>query len=444
MRNIPRYPAAAALIAVAALSVTGCSTADEAHTEKTAAVVADTSPSTGTGTGGSGRGGKGAAVVAAPLAHRGTGASSESTSETGSPSTSGSTRKADSTVKVVSYDRSSGRASVSGAASVSTGDVIASPPMAGAPHGLLVKVTRVLGSTSEGTEVQTVPATLREALGDRKVSRTVAVDPSDVQVKPLGGDVHVSESKSLNSIRVDVSRSVKTADDAPVSASATVSGYVELTPTVEFSYDGSSSGTDSASLALSGKWSSRVQLEGRAAASAGTQVPFAQLSTDETFYVGDVPVVVNLSYVLYYAVDADGKVTVDVGQNASGGFKVGGTYTRDDGWAPVSEADLDVSAVDTSVTAAGQAKATVGAKASVGLYGAVGVNAEVAPYVRASAEGDVLGGSYSWGVYGGYDLTGTLEVDLSEFGVPVDESVPLVSVHKETELASGSGGRASR
>jgi len=143
-------------------------------------------------------------------------------------------------------------------------------------------------------------------------------------------------------------------------------------------------------------------------------------------------------------VDANGKVTVDIGQGATGDFKAGGTYTRDNGWTPVSEADMRVSAVDTSVTAAGHAKATLGAKASVGLYGAVGVNAELAPYARVSAESDLLRKTYSWAAYGSYDLTGTLEVNLSEFGVPIDQSVPLVSVHEERQLASRSGSLASR
>ncbi|SNX66313.1 hypothetical protein SAMN06272735_8163 [Streptomyces sp. TLI_55] len=442
MRNSSRYSAAAALIASATLLATGCSAADETSTENTAPTVADASPttttSTTTGTAGSARSGKGAAADE----HHG------KTQAVVAADTKGASRgAAKSTLKVVSYDRSSGRAVVAGksksAAAVSTGDVIASPPTADAPHGLLVKVTKVLDSTSGGTEVQTVPATLREALGTQKVQRTVTVAPSDIQVKPLGGDVQVSDSKTLDSLRVDVSRSVSGGDD-PVTASATISGYVELTPTVEFSYDGSSSGTDSASLALSGEWSSQLKLEGQVAASAGTQVPFAQLTTDETFYVGDVPVVVNLSYVLYYEVEADGKVTVAIGQSTSGDFKTGGTYTKDDGWTPVSEADMKVSAVDTSVTAAGHAKATLGAKASVGLYGAVGVNAELAPYVRAAAESDLVGKTYSWATYGGYDLNGTLEVDLSEFGVPIDESVPLVSVHEERELAPGSGSLTSR
>src|SRR6201999_2622750 len=148
---------------------------------------------------------------------------------------------------------------------------------------------------------------------------------------------NTGSSGKSGSIRVDVSDSVATASGAPASAKASVKGYVELTPKVEFAYDGTTAGADgqpaSAYIGLSGDWSSQWELDGQAsAAQKGNKVPFAELHTDVVVYVGPVPVVVNLGYVLYYQVDADGKVSVRVSQSATGDFTAGGSYTRATGW----------------------------------------------------------------------------------------------------------------
>jgi len=101
--------------------------------------------------------------------------------------------------------------------------------------------------------------------------------------------------------------------------------------------------------------------------------------------------VVNLDLTCYFEVNADGSVTVDVQQNFKGDFKTGGTFVTGKGWTPVSESHMASTPVHTSVTAAGRAKATLGVQPSVGLYGAVGVSADLAPYLRAEATGTATG-----------------------------------------------------
>ncbi|MEV6838003.1 hypothetical protein AB0N17_26415 [Streptomyces sp. NPDC051133] len=350
------------------------------------------------------------------------------------------------------------------------GDVIASAPAPGAPHGLLAKVTKVLGETDHGTEVQTEPATLNALLGDDTARGGVPVDPSSFAVDKLLPDVKVSWSKAgdvhigpqgakvpLGSLRLDVRAQVPTAAEAPASATASVDGFVQVAPQVDFAYGGT--GTDaapgSAYLGVSGRWTSGWAVRGRAAAATGTplRIPFAKLHADPVLQVGPVPVVVNLDLTCYVQISGDGKVTVDVEQSLKGGFTAGGTFAPAKGWTPVSSSDLSSTPVHASVTSAGNVKTALGAEASVGLYGTVGVTADLAPYLRgeatASAESGGAAPQADWAVYGGLDLSGTLRFQLSVFGTPIiRRDVPLGTLHREWKLAGGTlpgqGARGSR
>ncbi|WP_405982574.1 hypothetical protein [Streptomyces sp. NBC_00158] len=397
-------------------------------------------------------------------------------------------------LKVASYDKASGRAVISAAPQgggpspkrsaapsagpsagssaaaagpVAVGDVIASAPAPGAPDGLLAKVTEVVGKTDRGTEVKTAPTTLAAALGDDKADGKVPVDPASVVVEPLMKGVTFSWAKGsgvtfgpqgaklpLGNLRLDVDAAVDTAKDAPASAGASVTGFVQLAPQVEFSYDGGKGGAgrgpDAAFLGMSGDWSSQWALKGRAAASTGApkRIPFAKLRSNPVLQVGPVPVVVNLELTCYVQVEADGKVTLDVRQDVKGDFRVGGGYATGKGWTPVSTSAVHSTPVKAAVTAAGRVKGALGAEASVGLYGAVGVTAGFAPYLRGEADASASASSDgktsangSWALYGGFDLSGQLQLQLSVFGTPVVERrVPLGALHREWPLASGRAG----
>ncbi|MFF1371335.1 hypothetical protein OG280_27675 [Streptomyces virginiae] len=346
---------------------------------------------------------------------------------------------------------------------VAVGDVIASAPAPGAPAGLLAKVTEVVGKTDQGTEVKTAATTLAAVLGDDKADGKVPVDPAAVTVEPLTKGVTFSWAKGpgltfgpegaklpLGNLRLDVNATVDTAPDAPASAGASVSGFVQLAPQVEFAYDGSAGGAPGprgAFLGMSGDWSSQWKLQGRAAASTGApkRIPFAKLHSSPVIQVGPVPVVVNLDLTCYIQVEADGRVTVEVQQDVKGDFKVGGSYASGKGWTPVSASNVKSTPVKASVTATGKVKGAIGAEASVGLYGAVGVTADFAPYVRG--EGDIKAAASSdgktslegaWALYGGFDLSGNLQLQLSLFGTPVFErKIPLGTLNREWALSTG-------
>lgn len=373
-------------------------------------------------------------------------------------------------LKVASYDRTSRRAVISTAEKApsatapaenapAVGDIIASGPAPGAPDGLLAKVTDVAGKTEKGTEVRTEPATLSALLGDDKAQGTVPVDPATVDVEPLVQGVKVSWAKTgnvhfgpqgakvpLGSLRIDLGASVPlpVTEGAPVSGAASVAGYVQLAPEVEFSYDGSSViAPDAAFLGLSGDWTSGWELKGKAVAGGKpVRIPFAKLHADPVIQVGPVPVVVNLDLTAYVQVAANGAVTVDVRQDLKGDFRIGGSYAKGAGWKPVSTSDMTSTPVRAKVTAAGQVKAAMGAEATVGLYGVAGVTADLAPYVRGEATAAATPSSLvgSWKVYGGIDLTGWLQLQLSIFGTPVfQHRIPLGSLNKEWPLAHGEG-----
>jgi hypothetical protein len=350
---------------------------------------------------------------------------------------------------------------------VAVGDVIASAPAPGAPNGLLAKVTEVVGTTDRGTEVKTASTTLASVLNDDKADGKVPVDPSSVTVEPLMKGVTFSWAKSqgmkfgpqsaklpLGNLRLDVDASVDTAADAPASAGASVSGFVQLAPVVEFSYDGTPGGAPGprgAFLGMSGDWSSQWKLQGRAAASTGApkRIPFAKLHSAPVIQVGPVPVVVNLDLTCYVQVEADGRVTLDVQQDVQGDFRVGGSYALGKGWTPVSTSSVKSTPVTASVTAAGKVKGALGAEASVGLYGAVGVTADFAPYLRGEANAKAAASSDgktsvsgAWALYGGFDLSGNLHLQLSLFGTPLFErKIPLGTLNREWALVSGSAGR---
>ncbi|MEU3312629.1 hypothetical protein ABZ716_14555 [Streptomyces sp. NPDC006687] len=396
----------------------------------------------------------------------------------------GDGRPEKSSLRVASYDKNSRRAVIATAAQppkggqnppsdhspapakpVAVGDVIASAPAPGAPDGLLAQVTEVVGTTDRGTEVKTAPTTLSAALGAAQADGKVKVDPSAMTVEPLMKGVTFSWAKGegarfgprgatlpLGSLRLDVDAAIDTAKDAPASAGASVSGFVQLAPQVEFSYTGTKPGSapSAAFLGMSGDWSSQWALKGRAAASTGAprRIPFAKLHSAPVIQVGPVPVVVDLDLTTYIQVEADGRVTLDVQQEVKGDFRVGGSYATGKGWTPVSTSAVHSTPVKATVTASGRVKGALGAEAAVGLYGAVGVGADFAPYLRGEADAKASASSDgatsvsgAWALYGGFDLSGQLHLQLSLFGTPVlERRIPLGSLHREWALASGGSG----
>ncbi|MFF4603478.1 hypothetical protein ACFY12_12100 [Streptomyces sp. NPDC001339] len=398
-----------------------------------------------------------------------------------------------SAVKVDSIDRNSGRAVISHTVAqatpsasgtpgpsatpaakkpVAVGDIVASKPVPGAPQGVLAKVTKVEKKTSKGTEVRTAPVDLSTVLGGAEVKNKLPVDPSGFKVDSLVPGVKFSWAKRGNvhagpeglklpfgSLRVDVDTSIDTEKDAkgegvesPTKTS--LKGFVQLAPEVDFTYygRGSGDGPSGAGLRLSGDWSSGFHFKGRTAPTTNgkpVRVPFAVLHANPTFYIGELPVTVNIDLTCYVLIDADGKASLDVQQDpVKGDFALGSAFGLREGWQPEAKVGFTPATLKASASAAVNAKVRFGAEANLGLYGSVGVKGDVAaPYVRTEVKGGAGGSTQGkaaadadWKLFAGVDLEGWAMPYLKIGGVQaLAVRLPMPKVQREVQLAHGKG-----
>ncbi|MFF4159925.1 hypothetical protein [Streptomyces sp. NPDC001678] len=355
---------------------------------------------------------------------------------------------------------------------VAVGDIVASKPVPGAPQGLLAKVTEVGKKTSKGTEVRTTPVDLSTVLGDTKVENKLPVDPSGFTADSLVPGVKVSWAKRGNvhagpeglklpfgSLRVDVDTSLDTeknakGDGVESPTKASFKGFVQLAPEVDFSYygRGSGDGPSGAGLRLSGDWSSAFHFKGRTAPTMNgkpVRVPFVVLHANPTFYVGELPVTVNIDLTCYVLIDADGKASLDVQQDAvKGDFALGSAFGLREGWQPEAKANFTPATLKASASAAVNAKVRFGTEANLGLYGSVGVKGDVAaPYVRTEVKGRAGGSAEGkaaadadWKLFAGVDLEGWVMPYLKIGGVQaLAVRLPMPKVQREVQLAHGKG-----
>ncbi|MCC3766144.1 hypothetical protein [Streptomyces sp. UNOC14_S4] len=354
---------------------------------------------------------------------------------------------------------------------VAVGDIIASKPAPGAPKGILAKVTKVEKKTSKGTEVRTAPADLSTVLGDAKVKSKLPVDPSGFKADSLvpgvkfswaqRGNVHAGpEGLKLpfGSLRVDVDTTIDTEKDAkkdgPDSPTkASLKGFVQLAPQIDFTYygRGSGDGPSGAGLRLSGDWSSGFHFKGRTAPTTGkpVRVPFVVLHANPTFYIGELPVTVNIDLTCYVLIDADGKASLDVQQDpVKGDFALGSAFGLREGWQPEAKANFTPATLKASASAAVNAKVRFGTEANLGLYGSVGVKGDVAaPYVRTEVKGGASGSTEGkaaadadWKLFAGVDLEGWVMPYLKIGGVQAFAMrLPMPKVQREVQLAHGKG-----
>ncbi|WP_354640298.1 hypothetical protein [Kitasatospora camelliae] len=331
---------------------------------------------------------------------------------------------------------------------VRAGQLIASPPTAAAPQGALLAVTAVQPKGDGTVTASTRPATLPELLGGAEADGKVAVDPHAVSVKPLVKDVKVSFAADLGGVNADAAGTLQLDVQAPIplpgGANAQASGSVSMRPAVHFAYHGARVGAPrTASVGFDLGAHAQWKVNGELSKGTGKplRVPLAELHADPVLNVGGLPVVVNLGLTAYLEISADGTVSVEVEQEFDGGWNVKADYAGDRGWSPLTkEGDTKVSPVRAKLSGKADVKAALGAEVSVGLYGAVGVEAVVKPYLLARAEGAVALDSKNGvtqangtlGLYGGVDLTGALTAHLKIFGTPVIEGrVPLPVLHRE-------------
>ncbi|MET9632650.1 hypothetical protein ABZX92_34870 [Lentzea sp. NPDC006480] len=339
--------------------------------------------------------------------------------------------------RIAKFDPATRTAVVQSQNAVSKGDVIASPPVDGAPKGVLVKVADTKPA-ADGVEVRTEPATVADVLGDAEIDSTLPVAPKDIAAVPLTPGVQLSvkgpgeltpsrqDSHALASVRMDL--------DVPL-PSAKLKAWVELQPEVIFSYHRDHAldlEPAKASVGLAGAYDYGWRIEGALDARYDTgrqplRLPFAELNTTTTFWVGPVPIVVSAKLNYFFQLTADGKITIETEQRTTGQLVIGAEYAKVTGWQPIAPADPVTRSQPAKVTGAANAKAVVGANAEVFLYDTVGVTAQFAPHVRASAS------QSEWALHLGFELTGSLDARLRIFGMTARLDFP--ALRKEWRVA---------
>ncbi|MFD5461575.1 hypothetical protein ACFWIQ_01945 [Kitasatospora sp. NPDC127059] len=341
------------------------------------------------------------------------------------------------------------------AAAVQPGQLIASPPTAAAPQGALVAVTGVNPGAGSSVNLTTRPATLSELLGGTEADGQVPIDVHGIKVTPLVKDLKATAGIDGNGVKADASGTLEVDVKAPVplpqGASLDASGSLQLHPAVHFAYHGAQAGSPrTASVGFDLGAQAHWKVTGDVARNTGAapiRVPFAKLQASPVLTVAGLPVVVNLGLTCYLEVSADGQVHLETEQDATGTWAVRADYTGGKGWTPTTSADTKVSPVHVRLDGKASVRAALGVEASVGLYDTVGVEATVAPYLSAKADGslavDLPGNTPqlhgSWALVGGVDLNGALTAHLKVFGTPIIEGkLPLPPFHKEWPLLTGS------
>ncbi|MFJ8476186.1 hypothetical protein [Kitasatospora sp. NPDC094011] len=340
------------------------------------------------------------------------------------------------------------------AAAVQPGQLIASPPTAAAPQGALVAVTGVNPGTGNTLNLTTRPATLAELLGRTEADGQAPIDVHGIQVTPLVKDLKATAGVDGNGVKADASGTLELNVKAPVplpeGASLDASGSLQLHPAVHFAYHGAAAGSPrTASVGFDLGAQAHWKVTGDVARNTGAapvRVPFAKLQASPVLNVAGLPVVVNLGLTCYLEVSADGQVHLETEQDATGTWAVRADYTGGKGWTPTTSADTKVSPVHVRLAGKASVRAALGVEASVGLYDTVGVEATVAPYLSARADGslavDLPGNGPevkgSWALVGGVDLNGALTAHLKVFGTPLfEKSLPFPPFHKEWPLLTG-------
>ncbi|MDH6120849.1 hypothetical protein ABH930_004998 [Kitasatospora sp. GAS204A] len=351
-------------------------------------------------------------------------------------------------------------ATAAATAAVRTGQLIDSPPSTAAPHGALLAITAVKQGSAGTVQVDTRPATISELLGQAWANIKTALDPHQIQVTPSIQDLKASYVPNPDGGNGSASVALKLdANDTvalPGGAKATLTGSLELDPSVVFSYQGAHGilapeqakvGFD---LGAHANWHLTAGLTG---STGPVRIPVATLTASPTVMVGGLPVVITLNLTVYAEVSADGSVSVDVAQAVDGDWAIHADYTKASGWTSATD-PITTRITPVKATFAGSADVRSGlvAEGSVALYDAVGVKATVEPYLRAAVQGTVSVDSSgakptvngSGGLYGGLDVNGAVMARIAILGTPLlEKDLPFATYHNEWPILAGSYGNAT-
>jgi len=228
----------------------------------------------------------------------------------------------------------------------------------------------------------------------------------------------------------------------------TLSGWVHFQPQVIFSYKRDhalSLAPSEASIGIGGAydygWKVHASLPGKV--DTGRQplrLPFAEVHVHTTLFVAGFPIVIDADLTYFYQVSASGQVSIDTEQKTTGEVSLGARYRKATGWErlPVATAATTVGK-QLRITGTATAKATIGAELKVALYGTVGAELEWAPYLRADVDAEAIPKQrLDWALYAGFDLQGSLFVQLKIFGIPIfEKSFPVPPLNLQWQVAGG-------
>lgn len=357
----------------------------------------------------------------------------------------------------------SATASASAVAAVRPGQLIDSPPSAAAPQGALLAITDVKPVAGGKVEASTRPAAISELLGQAQADIRTALDPHNIQVTPQVKDLKVSYTATSGGGSGGASAALKldANDNVPLpgGAKATLTGSIELDPSVDFSYQGGVLSLQQAKVGFDlGAHADWHVTAGLTAATGPVKIPIATLAATPTVMVGALPVVITLNLTVYAEISADGTVTVDAQQSVDGTWGVHADYTRAGGWTGVTDpGSTTVSPVRATFTGNAAVRTGLVADGSVALYDALGVKATIEPYLRATVNGRVtLDGSGTTptvdgkaGLYGGLNVTGDVLARIAILGTPLlEKDLPFQLYQHEwpivtRQAGTGTGGAAA-
>jgi len=345
----------------------------------------------------------------------------------------------------------SNKSAATSAPAVQTGQLIASPPTATAPHGFLAAVTAVHPEADGTVAVSTKPADLSQLLGQSQAQGTAPVPAPSISVQPLIGNLQTTFTTSPGAAAGSAADTLGLTVNGSVpipgtSGSAAFSGSVDLNPSVSFSYDGAGflKAPQQAHIGFNLGAQAQWKVSASLAANTSLRIPLANLSASPVLTVAGFPIVINLGLSVYLVVGADGQTSLSVSQTFNGAWSVGADYTTAGGWT--SHTDPGTTKVSPiQLTASGDASVTAGveADASVGLYNAVGIEGTVEPYLRSQLDGtvklDTAGDpptvSGGWALFGGINIGGDLYAQLAILGAPpIAAKIPLIGYSHEWPL----------
>ena len=327
-------------------------------------------------------------------------------------------------------------------AAIEANDVLVSDVSAAAPFGFLRTVTEV---REEGGQVvvSTAEASLEDVIVQGTIDVRRSLTAADVgEIEPLLDGVHASVNRTAHG-RAGVTRS--NLDDYLISFSfentiiddgltqVTLSGGLGIDLDLELVVDyGAIRGLQAFRFVIEADQRSEITLDASASGGFERTVDVARVPLQtQTVFVGPLPIV--LTYELFITIGASGQFNAElvVGAAQFTEARLGASYVKDRSpseWQGIAEFDAGFeSLVDPSLTVSAAARAALGARASLLVYGLIGPNVGLEAFgeVEASVPGDPV-----WRLYGGLVARAGFIFEVPVFGRIVDFSAQLATTRQ--------------